>query len=246
MIGDDAGTGDGWDFPELELSEPERMWLEAVYEEFREGNEIVARLLKHELRDKLPDDFSPYEIDARLVGAGSRITLLGIWHVDPKSRFIEQTDKFFQYLHHRAVTERRPGEIAATEIAEELGTSVDDLSRCYDLTRTLDIHLGGQASGQGEGKLFRLNKINLDHREALQKLADYPGLELWMRDFAATTDPAGPQPMEPAQIFSDESRQAEKSGFRRFAEAFNLSFWFVNVDTGEAIDAVLSFFRRDR
>lgn len=70
-----------------------------------------------------------------------------------------------------------------------------------------------------------------------------------MRDFVAKTDPTGPQLMEPPEPSggaSDEKDEAEKSALRRFVEAFSFSFWFINVDTGQMIDAVVSFFQREK
>lgn len=77
------------DFPELELSEAERTWLEAVYEEFREGDEVVPRILKAKLEDQLPRDFNPKEIDRRLLSGPTTLTLLGVYHVDPHSSLLD-------------------------------------------------------------------------------------------------------------------------------------------------------------
>ncbi|HYX72841.1 MAG TPA: hypothetical protein VE732_08720, partial [Nitrososphaera sp.] len=82
-----------YQFPKIELAEPERIWLEAIYSRLLQNREIDTKAIKVELWDKLPRTFNPLEIDRRLLFNDRDITLLGIWHVDSDSHFIENTDK---------------------------------------------------------------------------------------------------------------------------------------------------------
>lgn len=238
-----------WDFPEVELTDAERTWLRAVYSRFEQGRETVPRLLKHQMRDDLPDGFDPREMDQRILANGSIITLLGIWHVDPTSRFIDGSDRFLRYLRHRARTERRPGEIEFSEISDELGMSVEDLSRCFDLVQPFDIYLGGTGRGGGEGALTVWRSIRLKDRNTLDRLAEYPGLEEWVREYYDSRDPEG-QPMRPPPDSAFPSAEAEathkKSLLQHIGDALTISIGPISIDPRELTDAVKSLLTRDR
>jgi hypothetical protein len=70
-----------YQFPKIELKEPERIWLTAVYSKLKGGETTENRVLRAELWNKLPRRFDPFTIDRRPIFNGNEITLLGIWHL---------------------------------------------------------------------------------------------------------------------------------------------------------------------
>lgn len=111
----------------------ERLWLSEV----ASSPSFSSRHAKVKLRDKLPRDFSPDEIDPRLYVNG-KLTPLGVWHVDPKSGLLQAIDKAISTV--RARIEQNPAitSIKSDEVAHETGLAEKAVSDAFEAANTLD------------------------------------------------------------------------------------------------------------
>jgi hypothetical protein len=82
-----------FNFPRIELSPPQRLWLEEAYTRFKRGEEIRPKEMEIAMWGRVPKGFDPKTIDNRLMRGGYEPTLLGIWHVDPEAELLENTNK---------------------------------------------------------------------------------------------------------------------------------------------------------
>src|SRR5438045_3113403 len=87
-----------YNFPHIELSEAEEMWLREVYSQYKNGQQLDFRTLKLKLKRRLPRDFNPGNIDRRLLQYGNQITLLGVSYVDPQTDLIDKTDRVIRAI----------------------------------------------------------------------------------------------------------------------------------------------------
>ena len=62
------------------------------------GDEIDPRALRAQLYAQLPKRFDPLTIDPRLLISGTRITLLGVWHINPASDLIPHTETIIRSI----------------------------------------------------------------------------------------------------------------------------------------------------
>ncbi|MGB8190457.1 MAG: hypothetical protein WCF67_01000, partial [Chitinophagaceae bacterium] len=80
--------------PILPLSEHERIWLERVYEQTKEGLPISFKAIWTKLHDQLPTDFRPALIDERLISFnGEEIRLLGVIALEKNYKIVETINR---------------------------------------------------------------------------------------------------------------------------------------------------------
>jgi len=83
-------------FKRIALTPAERLWLSEVH---KQGfGTIDTRAIRIMLRDRLPKGFSPNSLRDKNLIYGEHISLLGIWHVDPQSEYIEAADRIIRCL----------------------------------------------------------------------------------------------------------------------------------------------------
>ncbi|MBW2001788.1 MAG: hypothetical protein JRI30_04650 [Deltaproteobacteria bacterium] len=75
-------------FKNHKISDAERLWLQEVYKD----EEFDPKIAKVRLRDKLPKGFDPKEIDRRILRDGKYLTIIGVWHTDPKSVILKHIE----------------------------------------------------------------------------------------------------------------------------------------------------------
>ena len=73
------------------IPEAHRIWLERAYEKHGAGKPVDASTLHLELRDVLPEDFRPSDVDARFYNG--QVTLRGVWLVEPRSEALVQIEQ---------------------------------------------------------------------------------------------------------------------------------------------------------
>jgi hypothetical protein len=76
-------------FKDHKFSEAELTWLKAIYHD----HEFDPKKAKVSLRNVLPRGFDPKKIDQRFLIDGKKLTLLGIWRVDPESVVLKQLEQ---------------------------------------------------------------------------------------------------------------------------------------------------------
>jgi len=121
-----------YDFPKIQLSEADRIWMEAIYSKLRSGAEVGIRALKIELWGKVPNDFDPYKIDPRLVLAGYQITLLGIWHIDPLSDLIAKTDKIIYCIRDMILKDHKVQTFHSDSVAALTRITKDEVAMIFE------------------------------------------------------------------------------------------------------------------
>src|SRR5438552_17541498 len=92
-----------YNFPKIELSEGERLWLGIVSKQFLQGYLADVDRLKKSLHSqgKWPKGLRISEIDSRLLSESNKPTLLGIWHAYPENAWIPKLDQLVTYLKAR-------------------------------------------------------------------------------------------------------------------------------------------------
>ena len=80
-------------FKGITLTPPERLWLTEAH---KQGfGPVDSRSLRIMLRDKLPKGFSTRSLQEKNLIYGERLSLLGIWHVDPQSEYIKAAERAY-------------------------------------------------------------------------------------------------------------------------------------------------------
>jgi hypothetical protein len=148
--------------PRITLTEPQRLWLRVICSKLRSGEQVSARPLKVELRDKLPRDFDPAEIDYRLLANEDRITLLGIALLDPTSELVKKADLVISSIHHLLIHIPEAKSIGADVISQETKLPKEEVAVIFSkLSRVGYFHDSGTTYGYGIDGLLT---INIDSR----------------------------------------------------------------------------------
>lgn len=105
----------------ITLTEPQRVWLEALYTKLGKGEPASKRSLMIELRDRLPSKFDPSSIDSRLLRRDTNITLLGIAVVAPSSELVATADKVIRGVRELLSNNPDVDNIDADDIAHLTG-----------------------------------------------------------------------------------------------------------------------------
>lgn len=107
-------------YKDHKFSEAEILWMKEAHQ----TEKFDPKIAKIKLRDKLPKQFNPKNIDSRFLIDGKKLTLLGRWHVDPKSTFFEIVEKVI--LGIRGIIFDKPG---IDKISSELISSKTGLEK---------------------------------------------------------------------------------------------------------------------
>jgi len=131
-------------FKRIALTPAERLWLTEVH---KQGfGAIDTRSMRIMLRDKLPKGFSPKSLRDKNLIYGEHISLLGIWHVDPRSEYIEVADRIIRCLRDILI-EGKTESVTAHDIS--VREHIDE--RVVEIALALIGELGG-FFGQASGK----------------------------------------------------------------------------------------------
>lgn len=88
-------TTKDFNFKKHQLSEDEKIWLSELLK--YNFDKIDAKGVKVKIFDKLTKQFDPTKIDYRLIKE-NRLTLLGLWYVDPGNKLFKFTDQVIKEL----------------------------------------------------------------------------------------------------------------------------------------------------
>jgi predicted nucleotide-binding protein len=134
----------------IKLTGPERAWLYAICSKLRDDEPISARGLKVELRDKLPRDFNPSSIDARLLRREDQITLLGIGLVDPDNELVNKADQVIQTISLVLRNDINTEQISAEYVSDKTKIPDREVAVIFQALSYLGIfHRSGFSYGQG-------------------------------------------------------------------------------------------------
>jgi serine/threonine protein kinase len=160
------------------LTEPQRIWLEAIYSKFKKEEPPSARALSVELRDKLPKDFDPEKINTHLLRSGIDITILGIALLDLDSEIVRRTDRIIRDIQKRLLSNPDIKGISATEISQSTEIPEYDVAVILEmLSFTSLFHGSGTRYGPKGWATF-----NIEDR-AFKQYFKYEGMEQLLESF---------------------------------------------------------------
>jgi predicted nucleotide-binding protein len=146
----------------IKLTETQKLWLGAVCSKLRNAESVSARALKVELRDKLPRDFNPSDIDPRLLRHEDQITLLGIGLLDPDSVTVKNADIVILSIRELLLSDHEVNSVDAAYVSKETKLPEVDVAIIFKQLAEIGIfHDSGTNYGHGvDGWLT----INIDER----------------------------------------------------------------------------------
>ena len=107
-------------FKKLKLSDAEKLWLTEIMK--ADFSPINVKSMKIRLWDKLPKDFNPRAIDWKLI-RDNRLTLIGLWHVNPKSPIFSHVSKTIEATRDLIRKNSETKGVTAKEISDLVGIS---------------------------------------------------------------------------------------------------------------------------
>ena len=155
-------------FRDFKLSDSEMLWLSEAFEQVP----FDARIALARLHDRLPEDFDPSAIDPRLYSNG-RVTLLGLWFVDPHAEIFALIDRVARWIRDRILATPGVAEVSAAEIAQGLEAAEDEvavaLSRLCEFGRFFSTASGRSDRGY--------TSIGLGTDDVYRSYLSFPGIE---------------------------------------------------------------------
>ncbi len=110
-------------YKDHKFSEAEILWMKEVY-----GTEnFDPKIAKIKLKDKLPKQFNQKSIDNRFLIDGKKLTLFGLWHIEPQSTFFKIVEKVI--LGIRDIIFDNPGieQISSEQISARVGLEKENV-----------------------------------------------------------------------------------------------------------------------
>ncbi|MCL4553017.1 MAG: hypothetical protein M1305_05635 [Candidatus Marsarchaeota archaeon] len=165
---------------EVPLTETERIWLEEAYRHYKAREPIDRWQMRVELRERLPKDFLPSQVDYRLV-SDKAVTLLGIAIVDPESDRIRDTERVIFAIRDHIFEHPDLRTVTAAEIGELLGFDAIYTEELFKLMSTVG-RFWSSASGTQSG--LGLSSITVDLEQNFQDYLEFEGMEPLLRSLA--------------------------------------------------------------
>ena len=83
---------------------------------------VLAKLV-----EELPDEFDAYQIDRRLLQQKTGITLIGVLHIDPNSRWASIAEKVLQHAKQLLIKNAQWSELKSETIAQRTKLSDEEV-----------------------------------------------------------------------------------------------------------------------
>jgi len=191
------------EFKEQEIGEAERLWLAEVYE--NDGFDIKKAKVK--LWKHLPKDFDPEAVDSRLYRNG-RLTLLGIWHIDPENPIFDHAGKVITAIRDRILEEPGIETFTTADIAQYVQLEEKEIGHILYLVSDMGRFF---SSASGESDTQQYNSISLSGDDAYDAYLSFRSIEELMDEFFKSRRPGQPLhwPMELQQ--QDEAIHVRKN-----------------------------------
>ena len=120
--------------PKIKLSEPERKWMELLWHKVKNNEKYNYKILRAQLYKDIPKDFHPKQISRLLVDAkGERITLLGVYSVDPKTDLIGKSNRIILRIKEIILENPATQAIISSEIGANLGINEEEVGLIFYL-----------------------------------------------------------------------------------------------------------------
>jgi len=160
-----------FNFKKHKLSQDEKLWLKELYN--NDFNKIELRELRVKLNKKISSDFKPTEVDTRLVNFG-RLTLLGLWYVDPENYLIQMTDLVIKKIQEIINQNPKLDSIDSGTISSLLNITERDSK--IALTFIVDLRYSNGSNQSPDDDLFK--RITFGHEAtAFDNILNYKNIE---------------------------------------------------------------------
>lgn len=173
-----------YDFPKIDLTDSQKLWLEELYSAFKNDEYVDPTHIKRKLWNVLSDDFNPNDLDHRLV-VSNHITPLGIWHLDPKTDVIDRIDKILTALKELLKEKFNVNEIEIIDLAKKSNINLDEVERNLKLIASTSksssisqITINSKSNAQNQRVLY----IDVRSPELVEKILRYEGVEKFIHD----------------------------------------------------------------
>lgn len=141
--------------------------------------------MKIRLWDKLPSDFNPKEINWKLIH-DNRLTLIGMWHVDPNSPIFSHISKTIEVTRDLIMKNPEIKEVTAKEISELVGITEREAEIALILVCDLPGFFGGWSRKDGYG----CQQATFSHDDsAYDRFLRFENLEREMEELFAGRNP---------------------------------------------------------
>jgi len=168
----------------IKLTPAQEVWLQSLATKFEEGKTPSVRSMRVELSGRVPFEFDPYKIDTRLTRDAKEITLLGIWHVDMKNRWLELTNTVIGRIRQDLMKDPERTRFGAEELSAALGLSKTDVAKAFGLLFQLR-YCGGLSGVGGLGDVT----LGIDGEREFERYMRYVDMETALHQFQKETEP---------------------------------------------------------
>lgn len=162
--------------PKITISEPERKWLELLWYKIKNKENYNYRTLKALLYKDLPKNFHPKQMSRLLVDyKGERITLLGIFTVDPKTSLLEKTNRMVSLIKELLINSPATQKIVSSEISESLQIPEEEVGLIFNLLTEFGWFVQGASLSD---KYFGYSSIDIgDKDEVFDQYTNFNSIE---------------------------------------------------------------------
>jgi hypothetical protein len=125
-----------YDIPVIQLSSPERLWMQEVYDKTKKGLKFTFRDVWAKLHNDLPATFRPAAMDERLISSnGEEIRLLGVIALEGSFAILDKINKVIFSIRDVILMDHAKRNISISEIAERCTMTVHEISLSLQLIR---------------------------------------------------------------------------------------------------------------
>ncbi|MHB1697538.1 MAG: hypothetical protein ACYCSQ_05505 [bacterium] len=168
-----------YSFKNIQISEPEKIWLNAVY--CNKDKDIDLLDLRVKLYSVLPKDFNYEKIDYRLCRR-EHITLIGIWHIDNENPVFNNITNIILDIRKLILENSKTNQVTAKDIANRIG--INEQNAAEELFLMSDVgRFWSSASGANNNSF---SSIQIREDEIYGTYLNFISLEELMENFYAT------------------------------------------------------------
>ena len=176
-----------YNFPTLEISEAEKLWLQEIYSAYLKDKNSDSREIRVSLLEKVPPDFNPTSIDPRLYWFENNITLLGIWHIDPETDLIQKCDEAFIAIRECLKKNPHQKHIFKEYISQALGVSPKEASKI--LYAIYSVRAGLLDGADWDQIKWHLSRVSISDEKTFKNILAYEGIEKHINRFFQQYEP---------------------------------------------------------
>jgi hypothetical protein len=135
-----------YNIPVIQLSNPERLWMEDVYKRMKIGIRFSFKEIRSKLNSQLPINFRPSAIDSQLISSnGEEIRLLGVIALQKEFIILEKINKTISAIRDIILKDYEKRNIEIIEIVEKCALSVEEVNICLRLVRDYGTFYSGSS-----------------------------------------------------------------------------------------------------